>query len=112
MARLACRPAELDPLGSREACADLAGVAQPTVLVGADEQAATPPLRPSLNRHGDVSTIVGPRQAALVAVGGALGDANHSGDISQPHAGVLSDARQDAGVVGEEAPATHANSGF
>jgi hypothetical protein len=37
-------------------------------------------------------------------VGAALGYANRSGDIAQSDAGILSDAEQNVGVVGEEVP--------
>jgi hypothetical protein len=37
-------------------------------------------------------------------VGAALGDANRSGDLTQANAGVLRDAKQDMGVIGDEVP--------
>jgi hypothetical protein len=37
-------------------------------------------------------------------VGAALGDANRSRNIAQSDAGILSDAEQNVGVVGEEVP--------
>jgi len=41
------------------------------------------------------------------AVRAALGDPQVGGDVPQPRAWILGDAQQDAGVVGQEAPALH-----
>jgi hypothetical protein len=41
------------------------------------------------------------------AVGAAFGDADHGGDVPEARAGVLGDAQQRPGVVGEEAPTSH-----
>jgi hypothetical protein len=40
-------------------------------------------------------------------VGTPLGDADGSGDVAQADPGVLSDAEQDVGVVGQEVPAAY-----
>jgi len=37
-------------------------------------------------------------------VGAAFGDADHGGDVPEARAGVVGDAQQRPGVVGEEAP--------
>jgi hypothetical protein len=37
----------------------------------------------------------------------ALGDVHHSSDVTQAHLGILHDAEQDAGVVGQKAPLRH-----
>ena len=38
---------------------------------------------------------------------GALGDAERRGDLAEAHAGVVGDADEDSGVVGEEGPLRH-----
>jgi AcrR family transcriptional regulator len=51
--------------------------------------------------------VAGLGQVRDDAVGGALGDAERGGDVAQAHAGVVGDAYQDLGMVGEEAPLRH-----
>jgi hypothetical protein len=45
------------------------------------------------------------------ALGGALGDADALGDLSQEHIGVLGDAQQDVRVIREERPTVGARHG-
>src|SRR6185437_4200296 len=41
------------------------------------------------------------------AEGAAFGDVQAGRDVTQPHGGVVGDAQQDPGVVGQETPARH-----
>ena len=52
--------------------------------------------------------VAGPGQVGDDPVGAALGDPEGGGDVAQAGARVLGDAQQDAGVIGQEAPALHA----
>jgi hypothetical protein len=64
-------------------------------------------------RHDLVAISPAPSLAQHVArvdevgqdlVGGALGDADGGGDVAQPNARVMGDARKDVGVVRQEVP--------
>lgn len=64
---------------------------------GLDLVAVTAPM--SLTQHVSLLDQLGEN-----FVGAALGYANRSGDIAQSDAGILSDAKQNVGVAGEEVP--------
>src|SRR5207248_5133513 len=53
--------------------------------------------------------VPGLSQISDDAVGAALGDAHPGSDVAQSHAGVVGDAQQHPGVVGQEAPVCHAH---
>jgi hypothetical protein len=53
--------------------------------------------------------IAGADKVADHVVGTALGDADHGGDVTQPHARVVGDAQQGPCMVGEKAPTSHAH---
>ena len=37
----------------------------------------------------------------------SFGDAHHRGDVAQPHPGVVGDAHEDLGMLGEKTPRCH-----
>lgn len=51
--------------------------------------------------------VAGFDQVGDDAEGAAFGDVDHGGDVTQAHAGVVRDADEDPGMVGEEAPLRH-----
>jgi hypothetical protein len=53
--------------------------------------------------------MAGVDKVADHVMGAALGDADHGGDVPQPYAGVVGDAQQGPGVVGDEPPTSHAH---
>ena len=53
--------------------------------------------------------IAGADKVGDHVVGAALGDADHGGDVAQPHPRVMGDAQQCPGMVGEQAPTSHAH---
>lgn len=52
----------------------------------------------------DPFDVPAPFQIGNDPLDGALGDADHARDIAHPHLGLLRDAQEDMGVVGEKRP--------